>query len=345
MQFSIPPISNVLDQQIAEKVNGKTKPLGSLGCLEALATRIAAVQGSLEPKLVKPTIVVFAADHGVAAEESVSQYPQEVTWQMVLNFLSGGAAINVFSRQHGIELKVVDAGVNYDFEPHDLLVDAKIARGTQNYLKQPAMTKGQLSEVVAKGAEVVRDLHAAGSNVLGFGDMGIGNTSSASLLMSELMNLPLEQCVGAGAGLQDDGVKRKLDALKRAQDLHGGSADPLGALRNFGGFEIAMICGAMLQAAELGVLIIVDGFIVTSALLVAHKICPAVTDYCVYAHCSDESGHAKMLEFLDVEPLLKLGMRLGEGSGAAVCYPLLVSAVGFLNEMASFESASVSQSE
>lgn len=343
--FQISPVSEDLHAALQHKINNKTKPLGSLGKLESLALKVGAIQNTLEPKLSQPTIVVFAGDHGIVEDGEVSPCPQEVTWQMVYNFLGGGAGINVFAKQQGIDLIVVDSGVNHDFEPHPELVNAKVAYGTKNYLHEPAMTLDEVQAAMEKGAEIVRSLHAKGTNVIGFGEMGIGNTSSASLLMSAIMNLPVADCVGAGAGHQSEGIRRKAEVLTQVKERHSTSESAMDRLAAFGGFEIAMICGAMLQSAECGMLLLIDGFIITSALLVAADICPEVLDYCVFSHDSNEQGHGKMLKFLGGDPILNLGLRLGEGTGAALCYPLVESSLLFLNEMQSFDSASVSKNE
>lgn len=341
--FRISSPQTGLEAALQNKIDTKTKPLGSLGALETLALRIGLVQQSLEPQLARPAILVFAGDHGIVTE-GVSPYPQAVTYQMVLNFLSGGAAINVFARQHGIMLRVVDAGVNGEFAPHSDLIDAKIGHGTRNFMREPAMTPDECHTALEKGAQLVRTEIDAGSNLLGFGEMGIGNTSSAAALMSVLCGLPPEQCVGRGTGLDDAGLRRKCAVVQQALDQHGlDAADPLQVLATFGGFEIAMMTGAMLGAAERGALLLVDGFIATCALLVASRLHPAILDYSIFAHRSGEAGHARLLQELHAAPLLDLGMRLGEGTGAAMAYPLVLAAVSFLNEMASFESASVSE--
>jgi nicotinate-nucleotide--dimethylbenzimidazole phosphoribosyltransferase len=336
---NIRPLSQELGPSLQQKIDAKTKPVGALGKLEAVARQIGLIQNSLTPQLKQPTIIVFAGDHGVAAA-GVSPYPQEVTYQMVFNFLAGGAAINVFCRQNGLALKVVDAGVNFDFEPHPALIRAKIAQGTKNYLEEPAMSTTECLAALVKGGEIVAEIQAGGCNVIGFGEMGIGNSSSASLLSSLLAHIPLEQAVGPGTGLDDAGLHRKKELLAQALRTHTPS-EPLSILATFGGFEIAMMCGAMLKGAELGMLLLIDGFIATAALLAAHAFNPHVLAYSIFAHQSGEPGHRLVLAFLGAEPLLHLEMRLGEGTGAAVAYPLVQAAVTFLNEMASFESAQV----
>ncbi len=341
IQFEIPPVSRVLAAALRHKIDQKTKPLGALGKLEQIAVEVGLIQNTLTPALNQPIIMVFAGDHGIVRER-VSPYPQEVTMQMVMNFLNGGAAINVFSRQHSIRLKIVDAGVNYQFTPHPELVNAKIDYGTRNFLVEPAMTEAQCAAAINQGAFLVRQEALNGCNTIGFGEMGIGNTSSATLIMSQLCGIPVAECVGRGTGLDDAGLAHKRHVLEQAASRHTNDPTPLSVLATFGGFEIAMMTGAMLQAAQSGMVLLIDGFIVSAALLVAAKLCPTVLDYCVFSHRSNEAGHQRLLEHLKAEPLMGLDMRLGEGTGAAVAYPLLVSAVNFLNEMASFESAGVS---
>jgi nicotinate-nucleotide--dimethylbenzimidazole phosphoribosyltransferase len=347
--IQIPALNKALEPTLIHKINQKTKPLGALGCLEALALQVGLIQNTLTPQLHKPTMLVFAGDHGIA-NSGVSPFPQAVTAQMVLNFLGGGAAINVFARQNGFALRVIDAGVNHVFEPDPNLIDAKISiensqSGTANFLHQSAMTQVQCEQALTQGASLARKEIAAGSNVLGFGEMGIGNTSSASCLMSVLCCLPIEDCVGRGTGLDDAGLSRKTNILKQAIQHHSlNGQDAMQVLATFGGFEIAMMVGAMLAAAEHKAVLLIDGFIATSALLVAAKLQPNILDYCVFAHCSNENAHCAMLSQLGAKPLLDLGLRLGEGTGAALVYPLVQAAVNFLNEMASFASAGVSES-
>jgi nicotinate-nucleotide--dimethylbenzimidazole phosphoribosyltransferase len=336
----IAPVANPdLAARLAAAINNKTKPLGSLGTLERLAARLGLIQGTVAPMVEQPAILVFAGDHGIVAE-GVSAYPQDVTWQMVENFLASGAAINVFARQNGIALHVVDAGVNHDFGPRAGLVDRKVARGTRNFAHEPAMTQDECAAALAQGAALAAELPG---NVVGFGEMGIGNTTAAAALMHKLTGIPVTECVGAGTGLSPEGVLRKARVIEAAVERHTGIDDPLAVLATFGGFEIAMMTGAMLQAAALRKTLLIDGFIVTSALLVAARIEPAILDYCVFAHCSDEAGHRRMLEALGAEPLLHLNLRLGEGTGAALALPLVRAAANFLNEMATFASASVSE--
>lgn len=339
--FHIESLSAELVEPLQHKINNKTKPLGSLGLLERVALRVGQIQETLTPTLSRPTVLVFAGDHGIATE-GVSPYPQEVTRQMVLNFLAGGAAINVFARQHDMELFVIDAGVNGDLPEHPQLLKRKVAPGTKNFLREPAMTPEQCEQAISTGADIVCQMGRDGCNIIACGEMGIGNTSAASIILSQLGDFPVENCVGPGAGLANPGVKKKIDILQAAIRHHHIGDNPFQVLTTFGGLEIAMICGAYLQAAQERMIILVDGFISTSALLVASRLYPAVLDYCIFGHQSEEPGHRKMLELLRGEPLLRLNMRLGEGTGAVVAYALVESAVRFLNEMASFESAGVS---
>ena len=263
---------------------------------------------------------------------------------MVENFLAGGAAINVFARANGIGLVVADAGVAHDFGSRENLIDAKVSpHGTANYLEGPAMTAAQCETAMMRGAEIVAGLHARGCNVVGFGEMGIGNTAAASLITHFLAGIPLADCVGRGTGLDDAGVSRKLTLLQQAADLYRGDYTPLTVLAHFGGFEIAMLAGGMLAAAERRMLLLIDGFIVTSALLAAATLHPATLQYCAFSHRSQERGHRLQLEHLGARPLLDMDLRLGEGTGAALAWPLVRAACAFLNEMASFESAGVSE--
>lgn len=341
---SIPALATALEAPLRARIDQKTKPPGSLGRLEELALRCGLMQATLTPEWRAPTVLVFAGDHGIAAE-GVSPFPSAVTVQMVHNFLSGGAAINVFSRQHGLALRVVDAGVAGSLPEHPGLLACKVRAGTRNALHEPALTEAEVEECLVRGARIVEKLAAGGTNALLFGEMGIGNTSPAALLVSTLTGEPLDACVGRGAGHDDAGLAHKRTVLRLVQARHAAARQPLEALAAFGGCEIAMMTGAMLEGAARRMVLMIDGFIVTAALLVAARLRPAVLDYCVFAHSSAESGHQRALAALGGKPLLDLGLRLGEGTGAALAWPLMVSAVGFLREMATFESAGVSGRE
>jgi len=329
------------NRELKHKIDTKTKPLGSLGKLEDIAYQIANIQHTLSPELKKPAILVFAADHGIS-DEGVSPFPKEVTWQMVMNFIDGGAAINVFCKQNKINLNVVDAGVDYDFPETKGLIKAKIDYGTKNMKLTEAMSIEQCKLAMKKGAEIVSLKAKSGSNIIGFGEMGISNTSAASLLMSKFCNIPIEESVGKGTGHNAEGMLHKKSILKEVIELHKEKTNPIEILAAVGGFEIAMMTGAMLEAYKKKMIILIDGFISTSALLAANSMEKDILNNCFFTHKSDENGHERMLEYLNADPILQLNMRLGEGSGAAIAYPIFESAVNFLNEMASFESAGVS---
>ena len=341
--YTIEKPDDKMKEVLQHKMDNKTKPLGSLGRLEEIAQKVGLIQQTATPQLTHPNIVVISGDHGIA-NEGVSPFPQEVTRQMVINFVRGGAAINVFAKQNGIEIKIVDAGVKGDFEDamKNKIIHAKIANGTNSFLKDPAMSTEQCHEAIQKGADITDDCFSEGCNIIGFGEMGIGNTSSSAMLMHLITGESLETCVGKGTGLDPKGVSKKRAILSEALKNYKQDGAPLDILAYFGGFELAMMVGAFLQAAKHRMTILVDGFNVTAALLVAHQVEPHVTDYCIFAHQSGEKGHRKMLEYLEVQPLLNLNMRLGEGTGAALAYPLVEAAVHSLNQMASFEDAGVS---
>lgn len=328
-----------IETTLRQKIDSRTKPVGSLGKLEEIAFQIGRIQQTLAPELHNPAILVFAADHGIA-DEGVSPCPKEITHQMVMNFVRGGAGINVFARQHDINLKIIDAGVDFDFPEGSGIIDAKLSRGTHNMLHQPAMSLETCRKAMEKGAEFVRQEFENGCNVIGFGEMGIGNTSPASLLLHKFADIPLEECVGRGAGHDDTGVRHKCDVLRRVAEKYN-PATPLEILATFGGFEIAMICGAVLEAKRLNMVIIADGFIATSGFLAAYEIQPDILENTLFSHSSDEKGHTMMLEYLKGNPILHLNLRLGEGTGVALAYPLIRSALIFLNEMAGFEEAGV----
>ncbi len=329
-----------LQERLQHKIDNKTKPLGALGQLEALALQLGLIQRSEAITFTSPQMVVFAADHGIAAE-GVSAFPQAVTVQMVGNMLAGGAAINVFARQHGFALHVVDAGVAAEFDDHPQLIKQKIAPGTQNSCEGPAMTLAQAEQALQAGMTVMKGLPG---NVVAFGEMGIANTSPAALLLARLTGASLEDATGRGTGLDDAQLLHKQGVLKRALARHLATAplDVIGELAALGGFEIAMMTGAMLQAASERRVVLVDGFIAGASALVAQALAPAVRDYLVFCHRSAETGHRLLLARLDAKPLLELDLRLGEGTGALLAWPLVQSAANFLNEMASFESAGVS---
>lgn len=347
-----------IKEQLLHKINNKTKPAGALGVLEELALQAGLVQQTLVPSINKPHIVVFAGDHGIAATGKVNPYPQSVTAQMVLNFVNGGAAINVFCKQYGIGLTVADAGVNDDFEPTLPLLHLKIRKGTDDYTQGNAMCIDEVRIALEHGGHIVEHIYNEGTNTIGFGEMGIGNTSSATLIMHHYTGLAISECAGRGTGATDEQLLQKINILTKAASFHkltDGAITSHELLARVGGFEIVMMAGAFIKAYELGMLIVVDGFIATAALYCAMAIVQEqktmkaavgrdndLLSHCVFAHTSGEKGHSAMLERIGAQPILHLGMRLGEGTGAALAIPLLQSAVHFLNEMASFESAGVS---
>lgn len=339
----LPPTADPLRRQrVQAALDAKTKPVGALGRLEMLALQLALIQDSDEPALHEPQLVVFAADHGIAAQR-VSAYPSEVTHQMVLNFLSGGAAVSVLAGQHRLGLTVADCGVATDFAPHPRLRVLKVAgaeHGSADSSLGPAMTAGQCRDAIAHGRRLVAQLPG---NALLLGEMGIANTSAATLLMAQLTGESIDRCTGRGTGLDDAGLEHKRQVLTRVLARHAGITDPLDALAALGGLEIATMVGAVQQAAATRRVIVVDGFITTAAVAVAAALQPAILASCVFSHRSQETGHARWLEHLGVQALFDLDLRLGEGSGAALAWPLLESACRILAEMASFESAGVSR--
>jgi nicotinate-nucleotide--dimethylbenzimidazole phosphoribosyltransferase len=332
------PASHDFDAALRARIDGKTKPLGALGRIEALAAQIARVQSSLTPRMEHGRLILFAADHGIAAE-GVSAYPSAVTRQMVLNFLAGGAAANVFARQAGLPVAVVDCGVAGPPIADARLIARRIGPGTANARHGPAMTRAECEAALALGRELARE---GDFDALCLGEMGIGNSSAAALLAAKITGGALAGFIGRGTGLDAEGLTRKHTILAEAAARTAPRLGPLDALAEYGGFEIAAMAGAMLGAAGARRLVLVDGFIASAAALVALGLEPALRANLVFAHRSAEQGHVALLAALGAEPLLDLGLRLGEGSGALLAWPLLRAAAAMLNEMASFESAAVS---
>ena len=339
--LDVPPLTHTLDDTIRRAIDSKTKPLGALGAVEGLAARIARIQGTLTPSLRRCRLTLFAGDHGIA-REGVSAYPQAVTRQMVVNFLAGGAAANVFARTNGVDLSVVDAGVAGEAIDAPGLVSRRIAAGTRNFAVEPAMTEEQCEAALRAGDEIGANIAA---DAAAFGEMGIANTSSASLVAHKLTGIGLDALIGRGTGLDDDGFAHKRAVLARAAQRTAPRLDARGALREYGGFEVAMMAGAMIGAARAGAVVLVDGFIAGAAALAAVELVPALQDYLVFAHRSAEPGHRAILEALGARPLLDFDMRLGEGTGALLAWPVLECAAAMMTEMASFESAGVSGPE
>ena len=343
MTFSIQPVDTALKAAVTDKIDNLTKPKGSLGRLEELAARICLIQQTLTPELRQPHNVLFAADHGVIAE-GVSVSPKEVTWQQLGHFSKGGAGINFLCDQHGFRLVLVDAGVDYDIPAGHGIIDKKVRKSTRNFRHEAAMTDGEFRLCLERGAEVIDEIHdSTGCNIVSFGEMGSGNTSSSSMWMHLFTGIPLKQCIGAGAGLDSDGIRHKYEVLSDALSRYDGDGSVESKMSWFGGYEMVMAVGAMLRAAELGMVIIVDGFIMTSCILAASRLYPAVLDYAVFGHQGDESGHKLMLENLGVRALLHLDLRLGEGSGAVCAYPIIESAVRMINHMDSFKDVNVTK--
>ena len=380
-QFNVIPVDRSMLGAIQEKIDNLNKPKGSLGRLEELAMQVCLIQQTLEPSLAHPCHLLLGGDHGIE-REGVSVSPREVTWQQMINFTRGGGGVNMFCRQHGFKLRIVDVGVDYDFFiDHSPLIidhspltidhcsapesaanngqwsmvngqsieflDRKIARGTKNFLYEPAMSEDEFDRAIQIGSDLVDDCVAEGCRVLCIGEMGIGNTSPSSIWMSLFGDIPLKDCIGAGAGLDNDGIRHKYEVLSKALSRHQPYLLPLTSyllpLRIFGGFEMIAAIGAMLRAAELHLIILIDGFIMTACALGAIRLYPASQDYMIFTHCGDEAGHKMMLDIVDAKPLLHFGLRLGEGTGALCAYPLVDSAVRMMNEMNNFEKAQITK--
>ncbi len=336
--FLITPADQKLRSAIQQKIDNLNKPKGSLGRLESLAMQICLIQQTLTPRLDNPCHFLLGGDHGIE-REGVSVSPREVTWQQMINFTRGGGGVNMFCRQHGFQLKIVDVGVDYDLTPYPAILNRKIDYGTRNFLHEPAMTEDQFEQALAVGIELVDEAGSQGCRILSIGEMGIANTSPSSVWMHLFTNIPLDQCIGAGAGLNSEGIRHKYDVLHQALQHYQGASP----LSYFGGFEMVAAIGAMLRAAELHLIILIDGFIMTACALAATHYYPAVKDYMIFTHCGDESGHQKMLEWMDADPLLRLGLRLGEGTGALCAFPIVDSAVRMINEMNNFDNANITR--
>lgn len=354
-----------LAKAVQDKIDNLSKPKGSLGRLEELALQVALVQQTLTPQLIHPCHILFGGDHGIE-REGVTCTPREVTAQQMMNYGRGGGAVGMFCRQHQVALRVVDVGVDAWFDPmaHPNIIHRKIARGTKNFLYEPAMSAGEWEEALRVGAEMVDRVGEEGCNILSLGEMGAGNTSPSSVLMHLLQGFPLAECVGAGSGLGEEGVRHKLDVLAAAVENYRRSRERAASssrstlspahppvsreeteelVRYFAGFEMAAAIGAMLRAAERRMVVLVDGFIMTACMLAASRLDEAVTDYAVFTHQGDEGGHKRMLAAMGAKPLLNLGLRLGEGTGALCAFPLVDSAVRMLNDMDNFENAHITK--
>ena len=355
--FDIHPIDKTLQTAIQTKIDNLNKPKGSLGRLEELAMQVCLIQHTLEPSLAHPCHLLLGGDHGIE-REGVSVSPREVTWQQMINFTHGGGGVNIFCRQHGFKLRIVDVGVDYDLSKVDGIIDRKIAYGTKNFLYEPAMSEAEFDQAIQIGSDLVDDCISEGCKVLCIGEMGIANTSPSSIWMQLFTNIPLKDCIGAGAGLDAPGIRHKYEVLSQAISRHQSYLSPLtipeqssptrslshlSPLRIFGGFEMIAAIGAMLRAAEQHLMILIDGFIMTACALAAIQLYPAAQDYMIFTHCGDESGHKAMLDSINAKPLLHLGLRLGEGTGALCAFPIIDSAVRMMNEMNNFDNAQITK--
>lgn len=332
-----------IEEDILDKIDNLNKPKGSLGTLEELALQICLIQNTLSPKLSHPCHILFGGDHGIE-REGVSVSPRSVTWQQMINFTKGGGGVNMFCRQNGFELKLVDIGVDYDLSDNPEIINHKIANGTKNFLYEPAMTEEQFEKAINIGAAMTDECISEGCNVICIGEMGIANTSPSSIWMSIFGNIPLEECIGAGAGLSNEGIKHKYNILKTSiEKFNISHHNTIDTIRYFGGFEMVGAIGSMLRAAEKHVLILIDGFIMSACILAASKLYPEILRYAIFGHCGDELGHRKMLNMLNAKPLLALGLRLGEGTGALCAYPIILSSVNMINEMNNFDNAHITK--
>ncbi len=339
----IQPVDGELLKKAQARLDNKTKPLGSLGRLEEFARRYAAISGTLEPETGKKVIYTFAGDHGVV-EEGVSAFPKEVTPQMVFNFLRGGAGVNVLARHAGADVRVVDMGVDYDFGPTPGIIDKKIAPGTRNIAKGPAMTREQAVAAIEAGIELAEGCRKEGVNMAGTGEMGIGNTTPASAIIAAISGLPVKKVTHRGTGINDSALDNKVRVIERALEVNRPDpADPLDVLAKVGGLEIAGIAGLVIGCAANRIPVVIDGFISTSGALIASEMNPHVKEYLFAAHRSVEIGHQFMLDHLGAKPILDLQLRLGEGTGAALAMGLIEAGVKILKEMATFEEAGVAE--
>ena len=345
-KFNIHKPDDKMRQAIIDKIDNLNKPKGSLGRLEELALQICLIEQTLHPTLHNPCHILFGADHGIE-REGVSVSPREITWQQMTNFTHGGGGVNMFCRQHGFKLRIVDVGVDYDLAMYPEIINRKIANGTANFLYEPAMSIEQYQQALNVGAEMADACFNDGSDIICIGEMGIANTSPSSIWMSLFGNIPLGECVGAGAGLDNEGIRHKYEVLNKAIENFKSSgldcSNTENIIRYFGGFEMVAAIGAMLRAAECHLVIMVDGFIMTACALAASRLYPDIVDYMVFGHSGDEGGHARMLGLLGAKPLLSLGLRLGEGTGALCSFPIIDSAVRMITEMNNFQNANITK--
>ena len=332
-------------EAINEKIDNLNKPRHSLGFLEDLARQACLIQQTLSPTLSHPCHLLMGGDHGIE-RHGVSKSPREVTWQQMINFSKGGGGVNMFCRQHHFDLKIIDMGVDHDLSAYPTILNRKVAFGTSDFMEGPAMTAQQFDQAIETGAEMVDRCHDEGCNVICIGEMGIANTSPSSIWLSILCHLPIETCIGAGSGLDEEGIRHKCEILKtvrnRYMDTYGDNDKEM-LLRYFGGFEMVGAIGAMLRAAERRMIVLVDGFIMAACMLGAAALYPAILDYAVFGHCGNEPGHRLLLQHLGARPILQLSLCLGEGTGALCAYPILESAVRMINEMNNFQNANITK--
>ena len=345
-KFNIHKPDDKMRQAIIDKIDNLNKPKGSLGRLEELALQICLIEQTLHPTLHNPCHILFGADHGIE-REGVSVSPREITWQQMINFTRGGGGVNMFCRQLGFKLRIIDVGVDYDLAMYPDIINRKIANGTANFLYEPAMSIEQYQQALNVGAEMADTCFNDGSDIICMGEMGIANTSPSSIWMSLFGNIPLEECVGAGAGLDNEGIRHKYEVLNKAIENFKSSgldcSNTENIIRYFGGFEMVAAIGAMLRAAECHLVIMVDGFIMTACALAVSRLYPDIVDYMIFGHSGDEGGHARMLGLLGAKPLLSLGLRLGEGTGALCSFPIIDSAVRMITEMNNFQNANITK--
>ena len=345
-KFNIHKPDDKMRQAIIDKIDNLNKPKGSLGRLEELALQICLIEQTLHPTLHNPCHILFGADHGIE-REGVSVSPRQVTWQQMINFTRGGGGVNMFCRQHGFKLRIIDVGVDYDLAMYPDIINRKIANGTANFLYEPAMSIEQYQQALNVGAEMADACFNDGSDIICIGEMGIANTSPSSIWMSLFGNIPLEECVGAGAGLDNEGIRHKYEVLNKAIENFKSSgldcSNTENIIRYFGGFEMVAAIGAMLRAAECHLVIMVDGFIMTACAIAVSRLYPDIVDYMIFGHSGDEGGHARMLGLLGAKPLLSLGLRLGEGTGALCSFPIIDSAVRMITEMNNFQNANITK--
>lgn len=339
--FDIQPVDRRMAPAVQQKIDNLNKPKGSLGRLEELAMQLCLVQQTLSPKLSRPCHLLLGGDHGIE-REGVSVSPREVTWQQMVNFTHGGGGVNMFCRQHGFKLHIVDVGVDYDLSSVPGIIHQKIARGTRNFRYEAAMNDDEFNRTLEVGVSLVDNCYSEGCNVVSIGEMGIANTSPSSIWMHRFCHIPLQECIGAGAGLDNAGIRHKYEILSEA-DANCQATSIADVIRYFGGFEMVAAIGAMLRAAELHLIILIDGFIMTACALAATQLYPAAQDYMIFTHCGDESGHRRMLDSMGAKALLNLGLRLGEGTGALCAFPIVDSACRMINEMNNFKDAEITK--